>query len=140
MFLYSTYDIDIISDYNDYLFLKFNYDDYFEDLSILVIEMCCDPILLEDYKDATTSLYKFHIINDILGTLNNEQIKIIKSHFNPVILERLKKIYRKYWKLLNYNDSYNLPIFSKYVIYQIKIRIMNKIKIEKFLNSDSDSD
>ena len=136
MFLYSTYDVDIISDYNDYLFLKFNYDDYFEDLSLLVIETCCDPFLLEEYKDATSSFFKTYVINEMLGTLNNEQIQIIESHFNPVILERLKKIFDKKWKLINMNNYHNFPIFSHLFFKEFKKLIYNKIKIDKFMNSD----
>jgi hypothetical protein len=141
MFSYSTNDKDIIENYNDYLFLKFNYDDYFEELSLLVVDICNDSEFQNDYKDTTNKSFKEFLIQDKLRELNKEQIKIIKSHFNPVIFKRMKKIYKKYSFITQYNQFDKFPmIYSKYFFHEFKSMLYHKIKIDKFMNSNSDSD
>lgn len=126
MFSKLTTNQQIINDYNDYIFIKMNYEMYMEELEYLVLQYNRNNGLKEFYKMVKNDEYlitSLDLLIELIDELSENEINIIISVFNPVIYDNLKRIYDN--NQLETDLIYKIPIFDKKFIKILKKNLKN---------------
>lgn len=126
MFSKLTTNQQIINDYNDYIFIKMNYDMYMEELESLVIKYNKNKALLEFYfmvKNHNYMITYLDLLIEMIEELSEDELKIIISVFNPVIYDNLKRIYDNNQIEIDFNCK--IPVFDKKFIKILKKNLKN---------------
>lgn len=126
MFQKFTTNQQIINDYNDYIFIKMNYEMYMEELEYLVFQYSKNKGLIEFYKLVKNDEFMItalDLLSELIEELSIDELKIIISIFNPVIYDNIKRIYNNNQLENEFNSK--LPIFDKRIVKKLKNNIKN---------------
>jgi len=126
MFSKLTTNQQIINDYNDYIFIKMNYEMYMEELVNLVLHYNKNNGLKEFYKMVKNDEYlitSLDLLIELIEELSENELKIIISVFNPVIYDNLKRIYNDNQIEIDFNCK--IPVFDKKFIKLLKKNLKN---------------
>lgn len=126
MFQKFTSDSEIISMYNDYVFLKMNLEMYIIELSEMVLKYNKNKGLEELYHIVSNDgiCSNIDLISEMIDELSDNEVKIIISIFNPVIFENFKRIsLENHLDLICFNQR--IPIINKSFLRTLKSQIKN---------------